>query len=231
VDVYDKRFDLDDVTHDLETKLDRIIFVPVRYRGALEGFLVIFEQENHPHPFQDELTLLKILATQIAPIISSGKRKHAGLVNTREQEPSKLLMDLIQSEIDRSAETDTAVSFALVRLLNHGENGVELDFPLIRESWRNRLAEQLGQEKRIHWAGIDTLLIHSIGGNPVGLDHHLANARFELESGTFVSDKSLNLSMSYAILTYPFDADSAKKIMTLMSSRLFSTSNELNVKE
>ena len=221
---------IDDRILKLAEPCEKIVLVPIRYQGGLDGFLVIFEHPNHENRFADELTLLKILATQIAPILGKRKRLNGSNMPSKELEPARLLYEMIQSEINQSALTDTPVSFAMARLLSFGAPDDRSDFPLIRESWRNMLIDQLGPGKRLHWAGIDTLLILSAGGNPVGLEHHLANARYELESSAKSAIPKPRLSMAYAIMTYPFDADSAKKITTQLSSRLFYDASEMNIK-
>lgn len=205
----------------------RIIFVPIKYQGEIEGYLVIIEHQDHIHPFEDELTLLKILATQIAPIIGTGKKKPTELITSRTLEPARAMHDLIKAEIALSDSTDTPVSFAMTRLVSSGASENHSDFQIIRETWRNLIAGQLGSDKRLHWAGIDTLLILAVGGNPVGLDHHLANVRDEVESTRLDSGTDAKLSMAYSIITYPFDADSAKKIATKLSSRLFYDASEI----
>ncbi len=212
---------LDGTTVTLPTECLRIVFIPIKYQGELEGFLIIIEQERNEYPFEDELTLLKILATQIAPIIGSRAIHHSDILESKEFEPSRAFHNLIKAGLTLGASAGTPVSYALVRLMASSASEIEMDFSLIRESWRNIIATQLGPDKRVHWAGIDTLIILAMGGNPVGLDHHLANVRDQIESSKIEAGRNVKLSMAYSIVTYPFDADSAKKISAKLSSQLF----------
>jgi len=205
----------------------RMIFIPIKYRGALDGFLVILEDAQQPYPLDDELTLLKILATQIAPIIGQKSHRLMDMLSLKNLEPARTMHELIKAELTLSDNADTPISFVLVRLLGAGRGGEETNFTRLREAWRNLITDQLGSDKRTHWAGIDTLLIIAVGGNPVGLDHHLASVRNELEAGKIGKTQGLSFSMAYAILTYPFAADSAVKIVRELSSRLFLAASEV----
>ncbi len=202
----------------------RIIFMPIKYQGSLEGYLVILESQDHVYPFNDELTLLKILATQIAPIIGSRKIHSGGILELNDLDPTRAIEDLVNAELNLSDSSESPVTLAMTRLVATGSVEQNLDLALLREDWRNLIAAQLGPDKRIYWAGYDTLIILAGGGNPVGLDHHLANVRNELESGG-MSSKTY-LSMAYSILTYPFDADSVKKVIAKLSSNLFNAVGE-----
>ncbi|MEA3285986.1 MAG: response regulator [Candidatus Marinimicrobia bacterium] len=212
---------IDDNDVDLPDACRQIIFIPIKYQGLLQGYLVIVEHKDHVYPFTDELTLLKILATQIAPIIGSRQGRSKRNLESNDVEPIRALDDLINAELGLSDISDTPVSFAMTRLIATGMSEEEADFSLLRVNWRNLIADQLGPDKRLYWAGYDTLMIMAVGGNPVGLDHHLANVRNEMESGRMRSKSKTDLSMTHAILTYPFDADSAKKITAKLSSCLF----------
>ena len=193
--------------------------------------MAIVEHKEHIYPFEDELTLLKILATQIAPIIGSGTSNSVDILSPKQLEPDRALHDLIKTELALSDRTNTPVSFAIARLVASTEADEDSDFALIRETWRNLIASQLGEGKRLHWAGIDTLLIMAVGGNPVGLEHHLASVRNDLENGKMTNKAKSKLSMAYSILTYPFDVDSAKKLIIKLSSRLFHDASELKFKQ
>ncbi len=205
----------------------RIIFIPIKYQGELEGFLVILEHKGHTYSFKDELTLLKILATQIAPIMGLRKKSPKGISTSKKLEPARAMHSLIKAELAMSDTTNTPVSLAMARLVASGAGVDDSEFSLVREGWRNLVATQLGPDKQLHWAGIDTLLIMAVGGNPVGLDHHLANVRHEVENSKFGAETNAKMSMAYSIQTYPFDADTAKKISNKLSSRLFYDASEI----
>ena len=221
------QIELDADTLKLPDECERIILVPIKFQGEIESYLVIIEHKDYNHPFEDELTLLKILATQIAPILGSKKKRPKNLLESKAYEPARAMHQLIKAELSLSEVSGTPVSFAMARLVASGHSDDQSDFSIVRESWRNKVAAQLGPEKRLHWAGIDTLLILAVGGNPVGLDHHLANVRHEVENTTLDSGTNSKFSMAYSILTYPFDADSAKKISAKLSSRLFYDASEI----
>ncbi len=226
-----KRIELNDTVVDLPEECSRVLFVPIRFQGEMEGFLAIFEEQNHISPFEDELTLLKILSTQIAPILSLRKSKSGTVSVLDETEPSRAMDSLIKAELALSDATDTPVSLAMTRLIAAGVPEDDADFSRTREAWRNLIANQLGPDKTLHWAGIDTLLVMASGGNPVGLDHHLANVREEVERSNIGSKSTVKLSMAYSIITYPFDADTAKKISNKLSSRLFYSASEININQ
>ena len=162
------QFDLDGKTITLPEACRRIIFVPIKYQGVLEGYLVIIEHQDHHYHDEDELTLLKILATQIAPIIGAKKQRPNDILESRKYEPAQAMRNLIKAELALSDESDTPISIAMARLVASGASEDDTDFALIREAWRNKIADQLGPGKRLHWAGIDTLLILAAGGNPGG---------------------------------------------------------------
>ncbi len=227
LDCIGKELELDNETIELPEECRRMILVPIKYQGILEGYLIIVEHKDHRYPFEDELTLLRILATQIAPIIGSQGKHSSDILQAKQLEPDRALQNLIKAELALSDHTNTPVSFAMARLVASGDTEDDSDFALIRESWRNVIAGQLGRGKRLHWAGIDTLLIMAVGGNPVGLEHHMASVRNELETGKMAKKTKTNLSMAYSILTYPFDVDSAKKLSIKLSSRLFYDASEI----
>ncbi len=226
-----KRIDSNGTWVELPEECSRVLFVPIRYQGVLEGYLGIFEARDHISPFDDELTLLKILATQIAPIMGLRKSIVGSASVSDETEPARAMDSLIKAELALSDASDTPVSLAMTRLLAAGVPEDESDFSRTRESWRNMIAAQLGPEKALHWAGIDTLLVMAVGGNPVGLDHHLANVREEVERSNVGSKSTVKLSMVYSIITYPFDADTAKKISNKLSSRLFYSASEIYINQ
>ncbi len=219
--------DVDGIQVKLPQECVRIVFTPIKYQGELEGFLIIIEHKDHVYPIEDELTLLKILATQIAPIIGTTQSEPKSLLDNRGYEPARVMHKWIQAELSLSKASNTPVSFALTRLVASGSSENQSGFTVIRESWRNMVAEQLGPDKKLHWAGIDTLLILAVGGNPVGLDHHLANVRDQVENTKMDAGTDVKLSMAYSIMTYPFDADSAKKILIKLSSQLFYDASEI----
>lgn len=226
-----KQIEMDDKKIDLPDECRRIVFIPIKYQGNLEGYLITVEHKDHLYSHDDELTLLKILATQIAPIIGSSKKSPKVLASSEKITATNSAKELIKAELVLSDSTETPVSFAFARLVAGGIPEDESEFTLMRETWRNMIATQLGSSKRLCWIGIDTLLIVQAGGNPVGLDHHLANVRNEMEGGNMSSDSPVKFSMAYSISTYPFDGKSAKKITTRLSSRLFYDASEIRLNQ
>ncbi len=223
-------FELDGVDIALPKSCSRLIFIPIKFQGTLDGYLIIIENHDNQCPIEDVLSLLKILATQIAPIIGTKERAKHDTLDSGNLDTLGITKQLIDTEIARSESTNCPISFALARLDGSGNQADGTVYGAILQKWRNMIAEHLNPDRRLYWVGTDTLLIMTSGGNPVGLDLHLADIRNELENGIMESKIKVKLSMAYSIISYPFDTGSTGSVIDALNARLFSNTCELHQK-
>ncbi len=223
-------FELDGVDITLPKSCNRLIFIPLTYQGTLDGYLIIIENHDNQCPIEDVMSLLKILATQIAPIIGTKETEKKYTQGSSNLDTLGITKELIDAEITRSEATNCPVSIALARLDGSGNQADTTVYKAILQKWRKMIAKLLDSDKQLYWVGTDTLLIMIAGGNSVGLDLHLADIRNELESGIMDPKLRVKLSMAYSIISYPFDSGTTASVIDTLNARLFSNTCELHQK-
>jgi len=197
-----------------------LVLLPILYQEIIRGFLGIFLREDGDLEVEDEVSLLKVLATQVAPLFSS-RETDGSRPGYRTQVESDLSR-VVQDRIHGSEGDSQPVSFAVMRLINSGTDNLEAtSFFDIRESWYKLVSGSVGAGKELHWAGFDTLMVSAPGGNPVGLEHACADIRHQIEEEFPGVGQDRGLSMSYAIRTYPFDSDQPTHLVDSLASTLF----------
>jgi hypothetical protein len=180
-----------------------MLILPIHFQESTQGYLGIFQSSQSEFEVEDEIVLLRVLATQAAPILSSAVVDSLAL---SEADDFNLNMKRrIQSSISAAERDGSEVSFALLRFMSLGESQSPDQLLTMRESWFRLVRKGLGDGRQLWWAGLDSLLVVAPGGNPVGLEHSCADLRRQMEDLQPNDDVLQPVSMAYAIQTYPFD--------------------------
>jgi len=210
---------VDDQPIEMGESFQCLYLLPIQFHERLIAFLGALQDKDVDFDPEDELTLLKVLATQIAPLI--GEEGMTGGDLPTGEGFHAFLAAIVRQHINAARSLDAEVSFAALRLLNPDEPLSAAAFHTLRKDWFSLVQECVGQGRRLYWVGFDTLLVVADGGNPVGLEHHCADLRQRVEERFCQDRETRRVAMTYAIQSYPFDATSTRVLLESLGSLLF----------
>lgn len=204
----------------LDLDHDKLIIIPIMFLDKVTAFLCIFSDNNMCLDVEDDLSLLRILATQIAPISNTVMSRNMEVSHIDRAQLSSAFSAINDAIIEAEA-TDSIVSFAMLRLKDENAEDSELSFSGVRDVWHTIVSEELDEAHQIFWDGDDTILISAVSENQAALEHHSASIRQKIEHQSQTEDELPGVSMSFGVCSYPYDGISAKEIHQKLGSTLF----------
>ncbi len=196
------------------------IMVPIHYQEKLYGFIGIFQINEQIYSLEDEVKLLEILATQIAPIFQSVGAMES-LMRPQNVTYDKILYTVIKDKIISSIRANRSVSFALLRLIKNPESTDLPPLSDLESAVGAIIRDEFETNGEIIWHDLDSMLIVLPGWDTVSTELACANIRRKVEE--YYSEKSNIplLSIKYAIVTCPTDGKSADTIINGLGTKLF----------
>lgn len=196
-----------------------IILVPIRYRTNRIGSLVVLIGEGAPEPADELLILLRVLATQIAPLVY-----HSGITTNRVGLEELDYRDITKIYLNEAAERyeneSTALSVNLLRFITPRELSEQEDLVEFHEFCASILARHESAAE-IHWLTPDTALVIIAGVNKVqaGLTFTALSEEFQHRELENLKVDGIAL-VDYATTLWPHTSSDMGEIVQLVWSRL-----------
>ncbi len=213
IEINGNNLEVDDV-------LNRCVLFPIRYLEKLLGYIGVFQIQGNIFSKEDEIKLLNILATQIAPLFQTSRQDEDRLLISSESY-EKFFYNIVNERIISAKKEQSSVAFGLLRLTNN----LELEnFPSLKElksSCKKIIEDEFNSISEIIWQSFDSILIIISGGNPIAIELSCASVRTKIEELYTRKDGNPMLSLRYAIMTYPLDENSTTGIIKELEYKFF----------
>lgn len=200
--------------------LNQFVLIPVQYLGKLLGYMGVFKIKENIFSKEDETKLLNIMATQIAPIFQSAKQYGDKLLVTGNFF-GRAVYNMISDKIMYAKKMQSSVTFASLRLIYSFESE---NFPPpeeLNKSYKKVVDDEFDSACEIIRQNFDSIFIIVFGGNPVTIELSCASIRTKIEELFSGGNGKPVLSVKYAVMSYPLDANSAEQIINELGSSLF----------
>jgi hypothetical protein len=201
-------------------RINQCVLAPVRYLGNLLGFVGVFKIQEGVFSKEDEIKLLNIMATQIAPIFQSAKQYHEKL-RLSGNSYQLAISNIISEKIVYAEKMRNSVSFISLRLIYSFEAENIPTPENLSESYKKIVETEFESASEIIWQNVDSTLVVVFCGNPVTIEFSCANIRSKIEELFSDENNKPFLSVKYAIMTYPHDANSTERIVSGLNNALF----------
>ncbi len=200
-----------------ENSLNCCIFAPIQYLESLHGFIGIFQLEERSS-LEDELKLLKVLATQVAPIFQA---HGSGLPGCRSDlSYDRVILNTIAERIETAKRLRSTVSFASFKLIGIPESMKSSSILNLGTYIRELIQGELPPASEAVLLNVDSILAVFPGSNPANIELTCANIRRRIAEQLAEPESDAEFPLIYAITTYPLEAASAPEIMNGLWMRL-----------
>lgn len=196
-----------------------IILVPIRYRTHRIGYLVVLLHEGAPESAKDLKMLLRVLATQIAPLVY-----HSGITTNRvgseEMDYRDLAKKYLSEAMERDENDSIALSVNLLRFITPRDLSEHEDLVEFHEFCASILARHENAAE-IHWLTPDTALVIIAGVNQVqaGLTFTALAEEFQHRELEYLKVDGIAM-VDYATTLWPHNSSDMGEIVQLVWSRL-----------
>lgn len=213
-----KRLNVSGATIDMPENISQCIFIPVRYYNETLAFIGVLQPDSHILD-SNEIKLLAILTTQIAPVFGNLNKGHSSLLS---HEMGSLPM--IKAKIEEAKAIDGSVSFALLRIFGESDT----DYKSLSEKLDVFIKDETVDLNPIVWKGINSWIVATPNTDPVSLEISCAGIRQRMEDTNLDGDKG-KVSIQHAITSYPQDGQSPDELYHFLSERIFHETNKVSM--
>jgi len=200
--------------------VNQFMLVPIQYLGKLLGYMGVFKIQEDVFLIEDATKLLNVMATQIAPIFQSAKQYGEKLLTTGNFY-GRAVYNLVSEKIMHAKKLQSSITFASLRLIYSFESENILPPEELNKSYKKIVDDEFDSACEIIWQNFDSIFIIVFGGNPVTIELSCASIRAKIEELFFGGNGKSVLSVKYAVMSYPLDANSAEQIINGLGSSLF----------
>ncbi len=204
-------------TIELANNISQCIISPVRYFNETLAFIGVLQPENHILN-DNEIKLLAILATQIAPVFRNFNSEYCPY---SAQEMGSLQM--IKFKIDEAKTIGGSVSFALLKIFGESEG----DFKGLTEKLDNFIKDETADLNPIIWKGINIWIVAVPNIDLVSLEISCASIRQRMEDEN-INGETGKISIRHVITSFPLDGQTAEEIYYFLSERIYQESNKVS---
>jgi len=194
--------------------------IPIKYLESLLGYIGIFQMSEDISLFEDEIKLLKVLATQVAPIFQALETENQDTEN--EELPfDRIIFNAVKERYLIARQLHSSVSFVLLKLkkeqyflnLSTGQYTASTFSEMVIKEF-NSFAEVVTLES-------DFVLVIIPSGNPVNIELSCLNIQMKVEELYGIETEISCPTLKYAIVNYPVDGSSVSEIINGLWLRLF----------
>ncbi len=218
---------LDDFEIEMDDRIVNIILAPIKYHNKIMGFLAIFLNSSEELLMEDELKLVNILATQVAPIF---QKKY--VIKSDGTDEIKKMQPIIENAMDQYISTaekiNSSVSFVQCRIINKLPDSAIDNINDLHSMVNNILIDEIEERIVIFWQNYDSFMLIIPDCNPAICEIVVTNFLHKLEKRIALNeDNSPVFTFDYASCSYPFEKYSSARMIELMSNKLFFNINNL----
>jgi len=198
----------------------QLLLIPIKYQEKVLGFIGTINLTESVFLEEDILKLLDIFAVQIGPIIHNYRLQE---VCSQKSTPDDIIDRIISHNIVKAKESQSILSFALLRLTTNPQISQLPPLDDIKNSFKEITQREFQDEAEIVWQNFDSALIISPNKDSVANDLSCSHLRTEIEKYFSTEENEIPISLNYSIAFYPKDGNSSNKILTTLNARLLNT--------
>ncbi|MDP8237839.1 MAG: response regulator [Candidatus Hatepunaea meridiana] len=210
-----------------EQNLTCCFLIPIRYTDALLGFMGIFQIDEEVPTVEDEVRLLKVLSTQVAPIFQALETE-IQVVDDGDLPFDSIIMNAVKNELSTAAQLNSYVSFTLLKMTNADEITHLSSVQNLDSSFKKIVLDECNSIGELISLNPDFILIVFPGGNPVDIELSCVSIQRRIKEISLKEKDNSIPSVKYAIMTYPMDGSSISGIINGLWMKLL---NELGKSE
>jgi len=214
--------------YEMESELTNCIFLPISFRNRLLGYFCVFDMQGQYLSIEDELKLLKILATQTAPIFIS-----QNIITEKDDHKTRDLVQftqgLIEDSILESKQKNRSVYFLQLKVIPRGGLPLETNYENLHQQLDEIINSEITKQADIVWQNFDSVFIVLFESTPVEAEMTCANIRTKVEDLYSADNNNPVLSINYTIAAYPKDGETFTEIINSMKQKYYSGSTDFFV--
>ena len=206
-----------------EKDLTCCILIPIGYLESLLGFIGIFQMSEEIQSFDDEIKLLKVLATQVAPVFQALEKEIKG-VKVNEEPFDGIILNTVEDRLSTAKQLHSTVSFALLKLARSEKFS---DITTARQNvptFKEIVLDEFESKGEVILLNFDFFLIILPTGNSVNIELSCVDIQVRIEELIMKEKQESTSTLKYAIQNYPVDGNSVSEITNRLWLKLF---NEL----
>jgi len=203
-----------------DNNLNCCILIPIGYLESLLGFIGIFQMSEEISPFEDEIKLLKVLATQVAPVFQA-LEKEIQDIDVNGIPFDRIILNAVEERLRTAKQLHSTVSFALLRLT---KSEYYTDFSAGQKTaptFSEIVFDEFNSKGEVIPLNFDFILIILPSGNPVNIELSCVDLQMRIEDLHLKDKQEPVPKLKYAILNYPVDGNSVSEITNSLWLKLF----------
>jgi len=229
IDTLDDTLIINDQNYQIRNEVSSCLFTPISFRDKIFGYLLVFDVNTRLLSTDDELKLLKILATQIAPLFLSqdlsGEKNDKNIRNIE-----YILKDIIEKSMKKAEQKSANIYFLQMKAIFKNNISIQDDYEIFQKKLVNIIKREVPKSSEILRQGLGSFFITIYNSTPVEAEHICANIRTKIED-LYTSEKNEPLlSLKYALVDFPRDGRNFLEIMSQMEHKFYSSSTGLYLK-
>lgn len=227
IDNIDGLLNIDDISMEVDADIDNFILAPIKFHNKIMGYLAIFINTQDVLPLEDEVKLINIIATQVAPIF---QRKYA--VKSGESEQVKKLQPVIENIMDQyiinAEKINSSVSFVQGRIVNNLPEHEMKDINELHSLLNDIIVNEIDEKVVILWQNYDSFVLVIPDSNPAMMEIVVSNIKNKMEKKLVLKDDEPVFTIQYSSSSYPYDKMAPNKLLQLMSNKMFFSGHDLD---
>jgi len=200
--------------------IERWMLIPIRYADKTHGFLGVFDFSEETFSREESARLLKIMATQVAPILEMSRCRSPKQISDN-QIFENAANRLVSEKILAAQKNRSIVSFAFLRLQRNPEVTRVLNLKELRTIYQNTVTSELGPAADLVWQNFDSILITQPGENSIMLEFSCTQIKRTIEQRFQDARGNQAIRLQFAVSCYPIDGESATEIIAQLASKIF----------
>jgi len=217
---------IDETILKIDEEVDYFIIAPIKFHNKIMGYLSILINSTDVLPLEDEVKLVNIISTQVAPIF---QRKFA--VKSDDSEQVKKLApvseSIMEQYITNAEKINNSVSFIMGKIIRNNAD-LEISRVADMQSLLNEIiVNEIDELVIILWQAYDSFLLIIPECNPAMSDIIVSNIKNKFEKKAMLSSDEPTFSFQYFSTSYPYDKLPPEKLLQIMSDKLFFAEQDL----
>lgn len=192
----------------------KIIFSPVSFQDIVLGYLII-QVTDEKMPSREVLTMIGILALQIAPLMNACNK------NKEKPNPQTSISYLIRERIEMARDLLSPISFALLRPDFYSPSGDAFAYKSLAYSLHEYISKNISEEFIIYWQAKDTALLIMPEMDYFKAETFCKNLKNLTENSYQPDESGARVVLNFSCLGYPEGGNTAKDITDHLWAKLF----------
>ncbi|MFH1852284.1 MAG: response regulator [Candidatus Neomarinimicrobiota bacterium] len=206
------------------SRFDQCVLIPVQYREHLCGYISIFEMDDPaPLTLEDKLKLLRILSTQVAPIMYASSKGDQESLALRTIDLAN--MEMINAKMATARAMQSIITFGLLKVSNLRGFGRPESLESYLAGLKTVVQEKLGIGATHIWLTVDTLLLIMPGIDQVTGELTCLKLKKKIEEYSSGFNREDVLEVNHTLVNFPKEGETVSEILLKLWNNFLSDRN------